>query len=215
MRRNVGSSTTGFFVMPDIPKRPASPDDLSERDQFYHIFGKALAAWAEIEYGLSLWFTVLTNLEFEMGQNIFFSGRAFQTRSDALFAVLETTELSPEWHEFVIEAQNKALAYNAKRNRLAHGMMHPNALDDLGHPKDWRLKEIAEWTQSAGLSHADLVTMAANFRSLADILRYSFLTGANKGTPEEFLQRLRALPNEADSTQLSQKQTARLRQPQS
>ena len=34
-------------------------DQLSEQDRFYHVFGKALAAWAEIEYALSLWFQSL------------------------------------------------------------------------------------------------------------------------------------------------------------
>jgi len=53
-------------------------DIISETDQFYHVYGKALAAWGEIEYGLSLWFQVCTRLEYNMAQNLFFRGEVSQ-----------------------------------------------------------------------------------------------------------------------------------------
>jgi len=105
-------------------------DIISETDQFYHVYGKALAAWGEIEYGLSLWFQVCTRLEYNMAQNLFFSGRSFSTRSDLLFAALETANLDEKWKKVVVEGANKAGLHSATRNRLAHGLMHPNRSTD-------------------------------------------------------------------------------------
>ena len=91
-----------------------------------------------------------------MAQNLFFSGRSFQTRTDLLHSALETAQFTDEWREFLVEGLKKASGYNGTRNRLAHGLMHPNALDESGHPKDWKIKEPAEWQSPAGFDYGEI-----------------------------------------------------------
>jgi hypothetical protein len=189
------------------------PDDisqLSETDQFYHIYGKALAAWGEIEYGLSLWFQVCTGLEYNIAQNLFFSGRSFSTRSDLLFSAMETATLDEKWNGFLVEGADKAGGYSGTRNRLAHGVMHPNHVrpDSI----EWRIKEPSRWQGKDGYDHLQISTIAANFKTLSTILRMSFLSEFRKEPPSGFFRQLLELPNEADSTELSRKQKERLSQ---
>ena len=185
-------------------------DIISETDQFYHIYGKALASWGEIEYGLSLWFQVCTGLEHNAAQNLFFSGRSFSTRSDLLFAALETANLDEKWHKVVVEGANKAGLHSATRNRLAHGLMHPNRSTD--DKMDWKIKEPAQWQGKDGYSHQQISVIAANFKSLSTILRHSFLAHELKEPPTGFFRQLLELPNEAYSSELSRKQKERLSQ---
>jgi hypothetical protein len=189
---------------------PDKISQLSETDQFYHMYGKALAAWGEIEYGLSLWFQVCTGLEYNTAQNLFFSGRSFSTRSDLLFSALETATLDEQWYNFVVEGTNKANCHSAARNRLAHGLMHPNRATD--ETLDWHIKEPAQWQGKDGYDRQQISTIAANFKTLSTILRLSFLTHQLKEPPTRFFRQLLELPNEAYSTELSRKQKERLSQ---
>lgn len=195
-----------------------SDDDVAKlhvMDQFYHAFGKAMAAWGEVEYGLSLWFQLSTGLHYDIAKDLFFSGKSFSTRSELLGAALEplpsSTFMPPaekrldnQWHAFAITGRTKAVSYNSIRNRLAHGVMHPNR--GPGIEADWRLKEPAEWQSKEGYDRKQMLLIASNFRRLAHILRTSFLAQHKKEDAKPFVRALLELPNEADSAELSKKQ---------
>ena len=198
--------------MTDAPRQFASPDQLSEKDRFLHIFGKALAAWAETEYMLSLWFAACAGIEPDRAQAIFFSGRSFQARSGLLAAALETSEIAPEWGHVVQEAITRTTSYSFTRNRLAHGIMHPDGRDELDGLTDWKIKEPAEWQTRVGLSYQTIKLIAENFQRLSAALRDSFVRHAMREPPTESLRLLLELPGAADSTQPNRKQTVQLRQ---
>jgi len=174
-----------------------------------------MAAWAEIEYGLSLWFKSATGLEYNVAQNLFFSGRAFSTRRDLFATALTTANMPDNWREFAIAALDKAQCYSSARNRLAHGLMHPTKLDENGQPTDWKIKEQEQWQDQAGLDYNEISIIAENFQALGSILTGSHYPYTRSEQPKEFVRQLRERPNEANSTQLSQKQIARLNRLQS
>ena len=187
----------------------ASPEQLSEKDRFLHVFGKALAAWAEVEHQLSLWFGEVVGISADLAQDLFFTNKGFNARIELLKAALERRP-PPEWNYFLDEAVRRSVAYSAARNRLAHGTMHPNALNELGHPVDWRLKEPAEWQQRVGLSFGAVDLIATNFKSLAAIIREGYVRHALEERSLDCHRRLLHLPGVADSTEPNQKQTERL-----
>jgi hypothetical protein len=181
-----------------------SPSDklsqLSSKDQFYHIFGQAMAAWSEVEYGLSLWFSASTDLEYRMAQNLFFSGRSFAARRNLLAAALASSDMPSDWCGFAIECLDKARCYDSQRNRLAHGIMHTNKTDsETGQPIDWKLKEQDQWESDTGLDYETVSVIAKNFQALADIIRESYYPYVRSWQPQEFIQRLRVPPGPANA----------------
>jgi hypothetical protein len=91
--------------------------------------------------------------------------------------------------------------------------MHTNKFDaETDQPVDWKLKEQEQWQSEAGLDYETISAIAKNFQALADIIRESHYPFTRSSQPQEFVQRLRDRPNEAYSTQLSQKQIKRLAQ---
>ena len=189
-------------------------DALSELDRFYHIFGKALAQWAELEFYLSILFKFASGLDFKPAEDIFYSGRSFQARADILTAALGHAPLDPQWREFIEGVLAKAIAYNNFRNQLAHGTVHPNELDDKGEPRDWRLKKAEKWLEQAGATASDLATAATNFDRLGVLISEAVLDIERGKPPTGYLERLAQLPSEAGASQPSRKQLGRLRQQQ-
>jgi hypothetical protein len=189
-------------------------NDLHPMDQFYLAFGKAMATWGEVEYGLSLWFTLATGLNYEVAKDLFFSGKSFSTRSDLLGAALDPTEggifpatpskVEQHWLDFAVAARNKAGSYSGVRNRLAHGVMHPNRAP--GGSTEWRLKEPAEWQRREGYTITQMRVIARNFSELSSILRMSFLGEQRQESPAPFAKALLELPNETDCAEPSEKQ---------
>ncbi|MGY2988706.1 hypothetical protein [Bradyrhizobium sp. USDA 4508] len=196
----------------------AEPTDLHPMDQFYLAFGKAMAGWGEVEYGMSIWFATCTDLHYDIAKELFFSPKSYSARSDLFSAALDTAggtthiwlppslppKLDQPWLDFVVAGRNKAITYNSVRNRLAHGVMHPNRSSVSG--TEWRLKEPSEWQRKEGYTQPQLLIIARNFRKLSEILRMSWLGHARKESPEPFVRALLELPNEADSNEPSEKQ---------
>jgi hypothetical protein len=206
LRAIVSRALLGLVVM-------ANPiDALPEIDRVYYLFGKAFASWADVEYALWLWFKQCTGLEWEASQKIFFSGSSFQARLNILYAALETAHLDDAWRQYLNEATAKAMGYSSTRNRLAHGILQPTALDMAGQPKGWIVKEQTKWRSKIGVREHELTVIADNFSGLASILRLSFLSFAAKEQPAKFSRLMHALPSEAYSNQLSRKQKGRERQ---
>jgi hypothetical protein len=184
---------------------------LSEIDRFYHIFGKALAAWANIEWALAMWFKACTGLDYDTAINLFFSGKSFNTRTDLLLVSMETAKIADAWREFIFAARKKALGYSSSRNVLAHGLVYPSGSesDERGHPTKWLVTEPSKRDEPGGIHYDDIVIIARNFDALSSLLRVSYIYHTRAAPPEEYLRQLHELPNEAGSTELSQKQKAR------
>lgn len=214
MRRRASSrfrSTSDSLVGFDMIKTPTYPQ-LPERDRFYHTFGKALSHWALVEYYLSLLFGYASGLEYLAAQEIFFSGRSFQSRGDLLSAALLSSKLSPEWRDYVAKVLLKAISYNGFRNQLAHNAFQPDARDDHGRPIEWKLKPPYRWNAKGGISASQIEIAASNFADFAWAIMDALIDIENKTPPTAHLEQLLRLPNEADSSQPSQKQLGRLRQ---
>ena len=183
-------------------------------DQFYLVFGKAMAAWGEVEYGMSLWFMLCTGLQYDVAKDLFFSPKSYSARSDLFSAALDTAggtgsgfppvppRLEQHWLDFAAAGRNKAITYSSVRNRLAHGVMHPNRSPET----EWRLKEPTEWQSKEGYTKSQLLVIARNFRDLSAILRMSYLAETRKESSAPFARALLELPNEADSNEVSEKQ---------
>jgi hypothetical protein len=190
----------------------ASITDLTDIDQFFHAYGVALAEWAVVEFRLCSWFQMAAGLTISRAEAIFFSGRSFQTRAEMLSAALEHSKLNDAWTAFAEEALAKAITYSSYRNHIAHGQVErgPSKESDPDH---WRLCKPHEWREGEGVGRQSLANATENFFSLAEILSDGAWLQARSYPPTaEFLERLEALPNEAGSKSLSQKQRGRERQ---
>ncbi|SED12119.1 hypothetical protein [Bradyrhizobium erythrophlei] len=191
---------------------------LHPMDQFYLAFGKAMAAWGEVEYGMSIWFMLCTGLPYDVAKELFFSPKSYSARSDLFTAALDTAggtahvwfpssvspRLDPHWLDFVAAGRNKAIKYNSVRNKLAHGVMHPSR--SSASDTEWRLKEPAEWQRTEGFTQTQLLVISRNFRELSSILRISYLAQTRNEPSEPFVRALLELPNDADSIELSEMQ---------
>jgi hypothetical protein len=192
---------------------PASVDQLSELDQFYHAYGKALSNWAAVEFQLCAWFERCAGLSIGRSEAIFFSGRSFQTRAEMLSSVIHTGKISSAWAAFIESALTKAITYNSFRNHIAHAQLE-SEMFDAANRRFWKLRKPQDWRESGGADQQSLINAAQNFEDLAEILRDGHWLQLREQPTREFLQRLDALPNEADSNQLSRKQKGRERQRQ-
>jgi hypothetical protein len=183
----------------------ASISDLPEIDQFYHAFGKALAAWVDVEFELGELFGWTANLTIGAAREIFASQTSFRGRSGMLGAALRTSKLPRDRRAVIELGLAIAIKWETFRNQLAHNQAQPD--DVNGEGSGWRLARIDKWHDITAPDLAALKNAAANFDALRDILR-----GAMSGQPPELLQRLEALPNQAGSNRLSQNQEGRIRQ---
>ena len=177
-------------------------------EAFYAEYGAAMLQWSNLEVFLALWFRNLAMIpDWDMAFAIFFSARSFSGRADMLSAALEHSPDGPK-KQFLQEALLKAIAYNSVRNQLAHGV------GPLGDNYDTIVP--GHRLRKGGTLKLDGIKA---FRQNVKVLRrtlhayYRDITGEDGGLPlEECLERLRQLPNEACSSELSRKQKGRLRQ---
>lgn len=102
-----------------IPEFPSAAEGA-----FYLEYGKAMAAWADLEHALSGWFRLALcpdNSKNDVNaEGIFYSARSFNGRIDMLKASLNTRNLSAEQRQFVRKAIKRASDYNKLRSKLAH-----------------------------------------------------------------------------------------------
>jgi hypothetical protein len=182
---------------------------LPEIDRLYHAFGRAMSEWASIEYYLSLFFSSASGLDFAMAQAVFFSGRSFQTRAEMLNASLQHSKLEKSWKEFVSTTLKKSISYARFRNKLAHGLFHPDALDGYGQPKDWKIKKAENWTTPGGISLDEIITAASNFEKFSMIMALAYYDLSKTTSPAKYMRQLNDLPNEAGANVVSQKQKGR------
>lgn len=95
----------------------------SDRDEFYAQYGKALAAWADLEGALCRCFTRIIEPGGDgevNGDGIFYSARSFNGRAEMLKAATASRNLTEGRRNFVRKAIKKAGEYNKFRAKLAH-----------------------------------------------------------------------------------------------
>ena len=96
-----------------------TPDDL-ETETYQLALGKVIHAWAEMEAVLSEWFAELTNLHFQVADDLFFSGRNFGTRCDLVRAAMKHTRVKEADLLLVKAFVAVAQRYSGFRNTVAH-----------------------------------------------------------------------------------------------
>lgn len=177
------------------------------RGRFYRRYGRALAYWAKVELIPSIWFAWAIDPE-EKGmlqtREIFYSARSFNGSADMLKAAFYALPRDEALAEFFRAAINRMLGYYAYRNRLAHYLPAYKAKEGFmimqyGTDED-HIKPI--------VTEEDLVIAARNFITLARIWVYALpaVRLPRSLEPKAALQRIEALPGEAQSTALSQRQ---------
>jgi hypothetical protein len=173
---------------------------LSNQDQAFLLFGRAMAAWAKVERAFYAWFEHITLLDMRQAQPLYYAVTNFRSRMDLISAGLAFVKLDcKEEEEFIGKAIKLARNYSSFRNRLAHGEFTIDGLIVEG-----RTVDRAEARKNA-ISHEQLRAAANNFQTLADLLwqaRDLGLMGEIEDEPDASLsgciQRLRDLPRRAD-----------------
>jgi hypothetical protein len=192
----------------------------SERkyESLYTALGLAVSHWALIELQLSLWFHLLTDIEHQIANDLFFSTTSFVAKADLIKTALTHSKVPDTEKEFVEVCRQKALTYSKYRNKFVHGGMHILSgemfiLDFYG--------AVTFEKFEGGITVAHLNQAAANFHALMLCLNNARLIYKNEPlakstnpppTLATLLAQVRLLPNEADSPEPTPKQLDSLRQ---
>lgn len=185
-------------------------------DDFLAEFGRAMAGWSSVEVHLSIWFNTITGMmPKRLGRAIYFSGRSFTARSEMFAAALGHGRQPKAVTPLLREILAKAISYSSARNRLAHSFF--GTLEG----EDDRLRPGHSWDElHTGLTRRELLNASRNFSDLATLITDAWRGNRGRkyrGKPSpsvraECHERLLRLPNEACSSELSQRQKGHLRQ---
>lgn len=174
--------------------------------------GRALSAWAEVEYHLSLWFALATGIsDHGMAHNVFFSARSFSGKADLLYAALIQPHTERPWADFLREAVRHAERWSDSRNLMAHGIIV--GIEGEG---TCGLSSPASMWRTPGISVGEMECAAINFGRLSYILHQAewdyredqWCRPSPQGRREELL----LLPNMAFQREVSRNQQGRERQ---
>jgi len=197
-----------------------APQENDDTIQFVRAYGEALLEWARIEQHLFFCHRPKTH---DGPRRVLFR-QELQWPLRMIEAALQHATIEPTALEVIKAGIHKAVAYNALRNRIAHGgmiILHDDTTPDpAGRPLLAQGKDFLFHIESASITKDQLETARANFATLASILldAWFYARGARHSRckpPQECLALIDALPDEADSAKPSQKQLGRLRQRQS
>lgn len=180
---------------------------VNSQREFHLAYGQAMAQWALIEERLSYWFQDTTGLPYEMARAMFFSPRVFQARTDLLeVAIKHSFRLCECSLRFIKAGTIKAGKYSAFRNQLAHGEQTFDVRIGSQTFKQTILisGKLAPEKAAESAITVDRLTLATErYRELARLLMDAteFVNGGASAThPEECLQQLHELPNQADAS---------------
>ncbi len=183
-----------------------SPDGRTALGVFHKELGKAMAAWSEVEDALFEWFKRCAGMEERLARAVFYSARSFEGRRDMLQAAIPFSSCNEKTRIGIRLCIKRAGQYVAFRNRIGHG--HIIYAYVVGVPQH----VIAEGRKLSGgppdyVTLTDLMAAAINFDALKDcILGFHPEWQAPDVCERGCLEEIRALPNEANSTEPSQSQ---------
>lgn len=101
--------------------------DMNEVDAAFYInYGRAMAAWGDLENSLANLMLALSKVKPEFGFAMFYSAKSFAGRLEMVRACVPVVRTTPQGRHYLKEALNKASGYATVRNRLAHD---PHRLD--------------------------------------------------------------------------------------
>lgn len=190
-----------------IFSKKKKPHWLDTRDVIILQFGRTLAAWAELEHSLALWFQEACGMTDPiLSDALFYSGRSFNTRADLLRAALAKGHMQAEWELVGRAIVKRAMAYSATRNAIAHGVVLPDP-----DKERYVIGSRTELPSETSTTIDDLKQAEANFIRLETAIYDALGTklGTLEGKPEEYLELIQRLPSEADSKEDTQKPPAR------
>jgi len=214
-----GTSFSSSFPLDLVMSKPLIDPQMAS---LYQSIGRAVSHWAHLEQCLSYWFCVISGMETNMANDIFFSANSFKTRIDLTQAAIDNSPALAIDREFASVAVNKAATYSKYRNRIVHGSPifrqtdPPSAviIDTYGpHTQDKYIRAIT-------IAHLDCA--GSNFAKLSSLMVEAHVDrlfrGVNSPNPVgarplvELLRLVQQLPNAPDSIEPSQRQKGRARQ---
>lgn len=172
-----------------------------------------MLSWATIEDALCDWFEYLSGMKPAQARSVFFSARSFAGRAAMLNALLSVPSGKPIVMEFVRAANDKCVAYNSIRNKIAHRIPIMDASDQEKHIAGLHEGGKHPFAGSEPISDEQLSTVAKNFHQLSAIMRGAWLLtkqrlpkDVQRKRLQEYLEQINLLPNRADSNEPSHRQ---------
>ena len=170
--------------------------------EFHHVYGCTMANWAAIERALYYWFACITQMDEGMAISVFYSARSFNARADMLLAAIRNAKRQTEVEiQFVKAALKKARSYSAFRNMITHGEPILSIIDREGAPREiaYHIVEYKNPEARVSVTMEDLMVAADNYQLLKVAIIDALPNQGRGTTPEQCLEQVRALPNQADS----------------
>jgi len=127
---NIAEKTEMTVTDASSPERPQgiSAEHMeAEKDAFNAAYGKALGAWATLEFMLQRLFTRMTGLSPEMSAALFCSARSFNGRADVIEAIIPLAEAPDHFKKLLSNLLKKIRQYSGTRNRFAHAQENSSA----------------------------------------------------------------------------------------
>ncbi len=182
--------------MPD----PASEARDPAKDKFYTQYGKAMAAWADLEGVLCDWFRRILEPKGNGQVNaeaIFYSARSFNGRADMLKAATGARSLTDDQRTFIRKAIKRVSDYNQFRAKLAHRVTIQRS--GFGPEEDgFALYEGDDTsgrnTENPPIREEHLLNATRNFDALSWIIGAVSVPGGIE--PQEALQLIGRFPRE-------------------
>ena len=175
---------------------PHDPHD----DSFYMHYGKAMAAWADLESALCGWFRRILEPKGTNRVNaegIFYSARSFNGRADMLKAATSARVLTADQRSLVRKAIKRATDYNKFRAKLAHRL----TVEKRGYGPDEDGFALYEGDDTFGrnpdnppIRPEHLSNATINFDALSWLISCTSIPGGYK--PKESLQLIDRFPKE-------------------
>lgn len=181
--------------------------------------------WSYVEHRLFLWFWQLSGMSEKAARAVFFSAKAFRSRSEMLQALVRSGSFPRKITKLITyeasilylkDALAKADTYSQFRNLLAHGLGISDFTED----------DVAVSIIQGGITFTEAIKTATNLDKLsvasANFEKLSQLIGRGKrcglslngslGLLLELHEQLLQLPNQPDCEKPSQNQLGRLHQ---
>ncbi|TAL37378.1 MAG: hypothetical protein EPN98_03585 [Phenylobacterium sp.] len=140
--------------------------------EFYKTYGRAMAAWVELERSLGSILVVVGGLTPEVAGAVYYSANSFRSRAAMLRACVPFAKTIPAGRDFLTGIINRAVAYSDTRNTLAHERHMMNLFDTrLTEEEDPDFVfQISIGTNAQRLSHKGIRNAALNFFYLNQVI---------------------------------------------